>query len=261
MSGWQFGQANDYKNMKIEVIGVGDAFSEKYNSSSFVIKAGEFHLMIDCCERIRKALREAREKSQSGLALEQIDHVLLTHLHGDHVGGLEAYAFYKLFVNRRKPQLYAGAPVLAELWENRLKAPMQQLYNPDFTELRLMTLEDYFELHPLEPGQSVQIGPLKVEIFPTRHHIPTFAARFSLDGRMLGYSADTTFDPALLDFLSPANLIIHETGPGVHTPYEKLAALPPALLQKMRLIHYGDDFDKAASLIKSLEEGEIVEIA
>lgn len=246
--------------MQIEVIGVGDAFSEKYNSSSIVIKAGEFHLMIDCCERIRKALREAREKSGSGLQLDQIDHVLLTHLHGDHVGGLEAYAFYKLFVDRRKPQLYAGSPVLAELWEGRLKAPMQQLYNPDFTELRHLKLEDYFELNPLEPGGVSEIGPLAVEIFPTRHHIPTFAARFEWNGRKLGYSADTTFDPALLDFLAPADLIIHETGPGVHTPYEKLAALPPELRQKMRLIHYGDDFDKAASLIKPLEEGEIVTV-
>lgn len=246
--------------MQIEVIGVGDAFSEKYNSSSIVIRAGEFRLMIDCCERIRKALREARERSGSGLHLGQIDHILLTHLHGDHVGGLEAYAFYKLFVDRRKPQLYSGSPVLAELWDGRLKAPMQQLYNADFTELRLLTLEDYFELHPLEPNRLAQIGPLAVEIFPTRHHIPTFAARFEWAGRKLGYSADTTFDAALLEFLAPADLIIHETGPGVHTAYEKLAALPSELRQKMRLIHYGDDFDKAASLIKPLEEGDIIAV-
>jgi ribonuclease BN (tRNA processing enzyme) len=246
--------------MQIEIIGVGDAFSEKHNSSSFVIKAGDFRLMVDCCERIRKALREARERSGSDVNLSQIDHVLLTHLHGDHVGGLEAYAFYKLFVDQRKPHLYAGAPVLSELWEGRLKAPMRQLYNADFSQLKLMNLEDYFELHPLEPDRTEQIGPLQVEIFPTRHHIPTFAARFSYAGRKLGYSADTTFDPALLDFLAPADLIIHETGPGVHTPYEKLVALPPALIQKIRLIHYGDDFDKAASSLKPLEEGEIVEI-
>src|SRR5690242_11800263 len=69
------------KAMQIEVIGVGDAFSEKYNSSSIVVKAAEFRLMIDCCERIRKAIREARDRSGSGLNLGQIDHVLLTHLH------------------------------------------------------------------------------------------------------------------------------------------------------------------------------------
>lgn len=246
--------------MEVEVIGVGDAFSEKYNSSSIIVRAGDFRLMVDCCERIRKALREAREKSGSGLHLGQIDHVLLTHLHGDHVGGLEAYAFYKLFVDRRKPHLYAGGSVLEELWDGRLKAPMRQLYNPDFTELRRLELADYFELHPLEAGRVEQIRPLQLEIFPTRHHIPTFAARFSYEGRTLGYSADTTFDPALLDFLAPANLIIHETGPGVHTPYAKLAELPAELRARMRLIHYGDDFDKANSVIKPLEEGEIVPV-
>ncbi|MEI6043788.1 MAG: MBL fold metallo-hydrolase [Chloroflexota bacterium] len=245
--------------MQIEVIGVGDAFSEQYNSSSFVIKAGEFRLMVDCCERLRKALREARERGGNEI-LGQIDSILLTHLHGDHVGGLEAYAFYKFFVDRRKPHLYAATPVLSELWEGRLKAPMRQLYNADFSQLNLMTLEDYFEIHPLEPDRQEQVGPLQVEIFPTRHHIPTFAARFSYAGRKLAYSADTTFDPALLDFLAPADLIIHEVGPGVHTPYEKLISLPPALTQKMRLIHYGDDFDKTTSRIKPLEEGELLEV-
>jgi len=87
------------------------------------------------------------------------------------------------------------------------------------------------------------------------HSIPTRALRIRAGGRCLGLSADTAFDPALIDWLAEADLIVHETGHGPHTPYEKLAELPARLRAKMRLIHYPDDFDAAASLIEPLVPG------
>jgi ribonuclease BN (tRNA processing enzyme) len=78
-------------------------------------------------------------------------------------------------------------------------------------------------------------------------------------GRTLGYSSDTAFDPALIAFLEPADLIIHETNLGpAHTPYTALAALPAELRARMRLIHYPDGFDIAASTIAALREGEVL---
>lgn len=41
----------------------------------------------------------------------------------------------------------------------------------------------------------------------------------------------------------------------MHTPYEKLAALPAELRARMRLIHYPDDFDTSASVIEPLAQG------
>ena len=81
---------------------------------------------------------------------------------------------------------------------------------------------------------------------------------------MLGYSADTAYDPTLIEWLDDADLIVHETTTmihtGVHTPYEKLAALPESLRSKMRLTHYPDDFDVNASVIEPLRQGRIYEV-
>ena len=74
-------------------------------------------------------------------------------------------------------------------------------------------------------------------------------------GRCLGISADTSYDPFLIDWLSEADMIVHETNLGIHTPYESLAALPETLRRKMRLTHYTDDFDLAASIIEPLVPG------
>jgi hypothetical protein len=56
-------------------------------------------------------------------------------------------------------------------------------------------------------------------------------------------------------------LIVHEvttmTQSSVHTPYDKLASLPPSLRSKMRLTHYPDDFDLDTSAIEPLHQGRI----
>jgi ribonuclease BN (tRNA processing enzyme) len=91
--------------------------------------------------------------------------------------------------------------------------------------------------------------------------VPTFAFRITAGRRVLGYSADTAYDPTLIDWLADADLIVHEvttmTQSGVHTPYAKLAALPTSLRRKMRLTHYPDDFDVASSVIEPLRQGQI----
>jgi ribonuclease BN (tRNA processing enzyme) len=93
------------------------------------------------------------------------------------------------------------------------------------------------------------------------HNIPTVAVRVRAAGRTLGYSADTAFDPGLVDWLADADLIVHEASGGfMHTPYESLAALPEALRRKMRLIHYPDDFDRAGASIEVLREGRYCDV-
>jgi len=89
------------------------------------------------------------------------------------------------------------------------------------------------------------------------HSVPTFALQVRAAARCLGYSADTAFDPTLIDWLAPADLIVHESGSGpMHTPYAQLARLPAALRAKMRLVHYADSFDLAASVIEPLRQGQ-----
>jgi hypothetical protein len=51
----------------------------------------------------------------------------------------------------------------------------------------------------------------------------------------------------LIEWLAAADLIVHEvttmTEKAVHTPYKKLAVLPPSLRSKIWLTHYPDHFD------------------
>ena len=105
--------------LRFVALGVGDAFSALYYSSSLLLIAGdgasESRLLIDFPDPLRKVLREASLTCGLDLRIETIHTTLLTHLHGDHVNGLECFGFYKRFIEGKRPALHAAEPVIAEL--------------------------------------------------------------------------------------------------------------------------------------------------
>jgi ribonuclease BN (tRNA processing enzyme) len=244
-------------SFEVVVLGVGDTFSEKYHSTALLLVCDGFHLAVDCPDTYRSVLHDAAERSGRPLTISAIDHVLITHVHGDHMNGLEGVAFYKHFVEGKRVSLLTSPEVRSSIWNERLKASMGTLWNG--SQFREMAFESYFEHVPLSVGSAITVGPFSIRSRRTIHHVPTSALFVEAAGRTLGYSSDTAFDPELIDFLALADLIVHETNLGpAHTPYAELAALPPELRAKMRLIHYPDGFDTASSAITALREGEIL---
>lgn len=232
-------------------VGVGDAFSALHYSSCLALEAEGRWMLIDCPHPIRKMLREAGD-----LDLDRFAGAAITHLHADHASGIEGYGYFVHFVLGRKATLLAHPEVSKRLWDGHLAAGMECLMDPVHRHVHDKRFDDYFELVPLDEGRAVRLGPFEVECRRTIHHIPTTALRITAGGACLGYSADTAFDPSLIAWLGEADLVVHETNYGVHTPYEELAKLPESVRAKMRLIHYPDQFDVSGSVIEPLEQGK-----
>jgi len=244
---------------QVQVLGVGDTFSEVHHPSALVLACQGHHLAVDCPDMYRRVLRDFRGASGTDLQLADIDDFLITHLHGDHLNGLEGVAYFNHFALGRRTRVHASPEVTAVLWDERLAASMGQLW--DGQTHQAMRADDYFELNSLDWTAIHPIGPFSVQLQRTRHHVPTSALLVEAGGRKLGYSCDTAFDPALIDFLAPADLIIHETNLGpAHTPLEALLALPQDLRARLRLIHYPDAFDPQACPIPALRAGQVIEV-
>lgn len=240
--------------MSFVPLGVGDAFSARWYSTCLAVEAEGRWLLIDCPHPIRKILRESGDAAGTTLDVGSFDAVVLTHLHADHASGLEGFGYFGWFVLGNKPVLLAHPAVAERLWAGSLAAGMERLLDAsgDFHD---MALDSYFEHRPLSETEAVEVGPFRIECRRTIHHIPTTAVRISAGGRVLAYSADTAFDPSLIDWLADADRIVHETNYGVHTPYASLAALPAGLRSRMGLVHYPDDFDLEHSAIEPLRQG------
>lgn len=240
--------------MVFVVVGTGDAFSATRFGSSAVVLGPKGKVLIDAPDAIARALSQASERSGHELSASAIDDILLTHLHGDHCNGLEAIGFTRWLEWRRTgralPRLHTTSHVAERLWQ-RLAPAMDQGGTA--------TLADYFELRVLPKSAAANVAGLEVRHRMGRHTVPSCGFLLSDGSRTLGWSGDTTWDPGHVDWLSEADFIVHETSPApAHTPVEYLNALPPALREKMALVHMPDDFDRSSTGIRLLEDGELV---
>jgi ribonuclease BN (tRNA processing enzyme) len=247
-------------------VGVGDAFTARHYTSCLALGVDDEWLLIDCPHPVRKMLRDASDRAglSRPLDLDRFGAVAVSHLHADHSCGLEDLGYYSFFALGRRATVLMHPDASDRLWTGLLAAGMELVQsNPEAPPVQKQ-LTDYFELIDLDSGRPVKFGRFSIECRRTIHGIPTFALRITAGSRILGFSADTAYDPSLIEWLGSADLIVHEVTnlvhTGVHTPYEKLAALPESLRSKMHLTHYPDDFDVESSVIEPLREGRLYDV-
>jgi len=240
--------------MRVLIVGIGDAFSTKNFGTSAVIEGPEGLLLLDAPDALLRALSEASAASGWSIQPASIRDIVITHLHGDHCNGLEALGFLQWVARRRipapLPRLHMGPGAAARIWE-RLAPAMDQGGS--------VSIDEYFDLRVIEPGATVRIAGLDIETRPTGHPVPTTAIRLREGRQRFGWSADTPWDPGLIEWLAECDLFVHETNaPPAHTPIDRLNALPEHIRTKMRLSHVPDDFDPSVTSIKALRPGEVL---
>ncbi len=226
--------------MQIKMIGTGSAFAKKYDNNNAIIEINGFRLLVDCGITLPKALH------QQGLSFSDLDAVLISHIHGDHVGGLEEYAFQMMFKYNRKPVLYIAESLVEPLWEQTLRGGLTQ--DP------LNKLKDFFEVHPIQPNNEFEIHPgLTVKLLQTKH-IPNKPSYSFIFNNSFFYSADMRFDSELLQQLVDNGIttIYHDCqleAPGVvHASLDELLSLPESIQRKIWLMHYGDAIEQYEGL-------------
>ncbi len=246
--------------MRVLILGVGDAFTTTGFGSGALIEAPQGYAMVDCGDLIHRALAEATTKAGWSVDSTQIHDVVLTHLHGDHCNGLESFGF-KRYAERVRhesstiPRLWTHPGAAERLWE-RLAPAMDAPLEAGGEKARL---EDFYKLHLFDPSKPAQIAGLTVECRYTVHPVPTVGLMITDGSWTLGISGDTKYEPAHIEWLSRADIIIHEANYSpLHTGVEVLNELPGELRRKLRLTHTEDGFDPASTDIPLLKAGDVL---
>jgi ribonuclease BN (tRNA processing enzyme) len=231
--------------MRLQFLGTGSAFTTDPDNfqSNLILEADDgARLLIDCGSDARRALRAA------GLGHDTITAVYISHLHGDHIGGLEWFGFTSYF-NREgadRPRLFLPESLVTPLWENSLKAGMEVL---DFGRGHL---SDFFDVRPLPPDGSFVFGGATLTPVPLVHirSGETVMLTHGLmidapDGPVL-FTSDCLHQPEdLMPWFDRARLIFHDCDTdlkagGAHAHYSQLRTLPAAVKARMWLYHYAD---------------------
>jgi len=96
--------------MRVRVLGVGNAFTSRYYNTSFLIESKRLFL-VDCPPGVLRLFRERRIEASA------INDVIITHVHGDHVAGLETLLLWKKYVERKRLCIWTSRAVHRELRE------------------------------------------------------------------------------------------------------------------------------------------------
>jgi ribonuclease BN (tRNA processing enzyme) len=183
----------------VTFIGSGDAFGSGGRFQTCILvdfSGGRF--LLDCGASSLIALKKL------GISPAAIDTILVTHLHGDHFGGLPFFILDAQFSKRERPLVIAGPPGLKE----RLRAAMEALF-PKSSETRQRFRIDCLEL---PSGAASTLGPVRVMPLEVIHFCgaPAYALRIECDGRIIAYSGDTEWTDTLLSVAEGADLFICE---------------------------------------------------
>lgn len=238
--------------MELTFIGCGGAFAgpDQYQTNA-VIKCDDKYMMIDCGSDARHALNDQI------INLSEIDAVYISHLHADHIGGIEWLAFCTYFnPSLGRLTLYCNADVMNSLWFNSLRGGL------DSIEGKVMDLTDYFECRPIADNcqfkwRDIAFKPVQtVHVMAGRKIVHSYGLLIESPPRpgcnrnwVTFYTADTQFCPnQIRAFYERADIIFQdcETTPyksGVHAHIDDLKTLPPEIKEKMWLMHYAP-FDK-----------------
>lgn len=244
--------------LEITFLGTGGAFTDfrvNYHNNALV-RTDEGPVLIDCGGTAPQALREL------GIHPETLRGVLVTHLHGDHVGGLEQVLWERFYVGASGPT-WRSCPVFAA---PDVLAGVKQFLEPQvawFTRSDLSVgnegVETVVEGQAWGPGggragdgaQEVTIGGVVFSLHATPHVSapgggkPSYGVRLRDSTRAEAYfTSDTEFRPDVGARFPDADAIFHDAtfSPWyegtVHTHWSELLQLPAQARRRVVLMHH-----------------------
>jgi ribonuclease BN (tRNA processing enzyme) len=187
-------------SVSVRFVGSGDSFGSGGRFQTCILVEGSrSRVAIDFGASSLIAL------AQQGIEHNTVDVVLLSHLHGDHCGGVPFLLLDAMLSARRTRPLTIAGPRDVE---RRLAEIREAL----FPGSHVMTPKFPLSWIELAPGQPRPILDLVVTSYPARHTRETnpTAVRLEIDGRVIAYTGDTEWTEDVATAARGADLFIAE---------------------------------------------------
>ena len=221
---------------------------ENFHSNVLVVSDQGLLLAIDCGSHFQLALEMAE------ISIEDIDSYFITHLHADHIGGLEWVALKRYFgpngifkvgkEHYHGPRLISNTEILDDLWSHSLSGGLETLQG------KRNTLETFFRVDPLPPNGTFAWCGIVFDIIQTVHTMdnrrvkPSYGLMFRLGGKKIFFTGDTQFCPnQIMAFYEEADLIFQDCElakypQSVHAQWHEICSFPESVRRKMHPYHY-----------------------
>lgn len=168
--------------------------------------------LVDCGPGVVRRAAAAHRAGVEALAVENLKHLFVTHLHSDHTIGLPDLILTPWVLERDEPLAVYGPPGICAMTEHILEA-----YKEDI-RVRIEGLEPantvgyQVSVHEIEPGTIYRDANVTVRAFPVKHGAWScaYGFRFETPGRTIVISGDTTPTSSLVENATGCDVLIHE---------------------------------------------------
>lgn len=223
--------------MRLTILGKSPSWPDAGGAcSGYLVQEDGFSLLLDCGSGVLGKLRAV-------LDYLDLDALLISHLHADHIIDLVPFSYALRLSPRqadspRRPPLHAPPGATHEF--RRLSGCWKDE----------KLIENAFALSEYDPAQQLHLGPFTVRFCEVPHYTQTFAIELSAGGRRLTFGADCGPNDALVEFARATDVLIAEaslTEPdtdvprGHMTPFEAGALGRAAGVRRLMVSHFSDE--------------------
>jgi ribonuclease BN (tRNA processing enzyme) len=227
--------------VRIHFLGTGDAFfaGGRCHAAYLIespIGSADGALLLDCGSTALASMNRQNVRAES------IDTIFLSHLHGDHIGGLPFLFLHFLYMQpRSKPLRIVGPPGV----ESRVRMLFQATYADTAAE----PLPYALEFTEAQPQTELRIGGIRLLPFAVPHseHALSLGCEIAIGGRKIVYTGDSGWTEDLTKHTQNADLFIcecsyFETRIATHLDYPRLAEnLARFGAKRIILTHLGEE--------------------
>jgi len=180
--------------MKLTILGFWGGYPTKNSgTSSYLLETENYHLLIDVGSASLIALEDHLDPLQ-------LDAVILSHYHYDHIADLGVLQFTRQ---------------LKRMKNNLERAPMFPIYGHqgDNENFKRLTMDTVSEGIAYDERQKLYIGPFEIQFMRTLHPVECYAMRIVeiKTGKVLVYTADSGYLPDFITFSKEADVLLADT--------------------------------------------------
>jgi ribonuclease BN (tRNA processing enzyme) len=176
--------------MKVTVIGPWGGFPKaKEASSGYLFQQDGFNLLVDCGSGVLAQLQQFVE-------VEQLDAVILSHYHHDHVTDIGVLQYGRLVKSNIAGESLPILPIHG--------------HGEDQEGFGKLSHGSHTKGIQYDPAKTLSTGPFSISFLKTKHPVPCYAMRITAGAQTVVYTADSSYIPELVPFSKNADMLICE---------------------------------------------------
>jgi ribonuclease BN (tRNA processing enzyme) len=181
--------------MKVEFIGVGEAFDETLPNNSQILEWSNCVLLIDCGYAVPHALWKKHPEP------DYLDAIYLSHRHADHYFGLPSI-LVRFAEDQRKKALTILCP-------EGMKSVILEMI--DYAYLGVFSKLDFpIEFLEVTTGKTTNFLGARLDFAVSSHPVKNFAIRISFNHSKYAYSGDGNFNAHTRELYTDCSLLVHD---------------------------------------------------